>query len=181
MNLPPLEKAFIGLGSNISPEAHLPQAVQLLELNPSIEVLKVSSVWESAPVGFTDQAPFCNAAVLVQTSLLPKSLKSDVLGTIEQQLGRVRDPLNKNGPRTIDLDISLYGCQVITTEGFVIPDPEIAQRSFLSVPLAELDPQFAHPVLKKSLEQIANESTTSQSLKHRPDIVLCSAASSRSH
>ncbi len=173
MKLPPSEKAFIGLGSNISPEIHLPQAVQLLEQNPSIEVTKVSSVWESAPVGFVDQAPFCNAAVLIQTSLPPRSLKFDVMRIIEQQLGRVRDPLNKNGPRTIDLDISLYGSHVTTAEELAIPDPEIAERPFLSVPLAELDPLFEHPVLKKTLEQIASRFTTAtELLKHRPDIAL---------
>lgn len=173
MNLPPSEKAFIGLGSNISPEIHLPQAVRLLKRNPSVEVAKVSSVWESAPVGFADQAPFCNAAILVHTSLSPKSLKFEVLRTIEQQLGRVRDPLNKNGPRTVDLDISLYGSHVSTVEELAIPDPEIAARPFLSVPLAELDPQFKHPVLNRTLEQIASRfSSAMESLKHRPDIAL---------
>lgn len=164
--------AFIALGSNISPEANLPAAIRLLQRHPAVEVLKFSNVWESPPVGDENQPCFCNAAIEISTSLSPWELKYDVLRETERQLKRVRDPANKNGPRTIDLDILLYGSDVVEQAGLTIPDPEIAARPFLAVPLAELQPNWEHPLLKTSLAKIAEQSLALLPLKLRPDINL---------
>ena len=164
---PASRRAFLTLGSNIEPGRHLPRAVQ--ELSSLGEVAAVSSVWESAPVGFIEQPRFCNAAVLLLTTLDPVTLKQK-LRDIEDRLGRVRDPLNKNAPRTIDLDIAFYEDQVRDEPR--LPDPDIVSRNFLAVPLAELAPDFAHPVLKTTLEELARQSGGADGLVRRDDIPL---------
>jgi 2-amino-4-hydroxy-6-hydroxymethyldihydropteridine diphosphokinase len=126
------------LGSNIEPEQNLPTAVHALARLGNVAA--VSSVWQTAPVGFIEQADFCNAAVLLNTSLsIPQLLVE--LRAIEQQLGRIRDPRNKNAPRTIDLDLAVVD-QPCTIAGHVFPDPEIANRVFLAVPLFQVQPGF---------------------------------------
>jgi 2-amino-4-hydroxy-6-hydroxymethyldihydropteridine diphosphokinase len=147
-----LHRAFIALGSNVQPEVHLPAAVNALaELGL---VAAVSRVWESEPLGFLDQARFCNAAALLLTSDDPTTLRTK-LRAIEDRLGRVRDPANKNGPRTIDLDVALYDDVVLNEGELVIPDPQIEERAFLAVPLAELAPEKRHPVTGRMLKEIA--------------------------
>lgn len=163
-------RVFITLGSNIEPARHLVEAVRRLRRH--VTVIRCSSVWESAPVGFLDQPPFCNAAVLIETDLNAQSLKAEVLRRIEDELGRIRDPHNKNAPRTIDLDIALFNQEQIELDGSRIPDPEIPRRPFLAIPLAELDPDYRHPVERRTLSQIAVSITGDGDLRPRPDIVL---------
>lgn len=165
-------EVFLTLGSNIAPEIHLPMAVKQLRQVPQSNVVRVSKVWESAPIGFLDQAAFCNAAVLFETGLSARELKFDVLRDIEDQLFRVRDPGNKNGPRTIDIDIALFGHALISEFDLMIPDPDIPEREFLAVPLAELSPGFVHPAVGKTLQQIADEVPSTDQFKFRADIVL---------
>lgn len=165
---------LIALGSNIFPEENLPAAVELLASHQGIEVVKASSVWESEPVGFHDQANFCNAAVSVSTSLSPHQLKQELL-KFEDQLLRVRDPSNKNGPRTIDLDISVFGEEVVDLEGLKIPDPEIQSRPFLAIPLAEVAADQKVPVIDASLEEIARPFLEKNNLRKRLDIDLLTA------
>ncbi|WP_417850055.1 2-amino-4-hydroxy-6-hydroxymethyldihydropteridine diphosphokinase [Thalassoglobus sp.] len=172
MTEPVATSVIIALGSNIDPEKNLPAAVRSLAQHLKLTVLKVSSVYESAPLGFLDQAPFCNAAILAETALAARPLKFEVLRSLEEELGRVRDPANKNGPRTIDLDIGLYGALTFDSEDLVIPDPEISERAFLSIPFAEVAPELVHPLLEISLQKIAQQASGIETLKLRLDISL---------
>jgi 2-amino-4-hydroxy-6-hydroxymethyldihydropteridine diphosphokinase len=162
-------QAWIALGSNIDPVNHLPWAVRELSRLGALQA--VSSVWQSKPVGDEAQADFCNAAVLLETTLPPSHLK-EALRQIETHLGRVRVPGNKNAPRTIDLDLAFYGNTVCEQQELRIPDPEIRDRPFLAIPLAELNPRFQHPVTGESLGEIAAILGGTRSLHLRNDILL---------
>jgi len=155
---PPVEcgsahRAFLALGSNIAPEENLPAAVRLLAAFGTVR--KVSSVWETLPVGFTDQPNFLNAALLLETDLSARDLWLDAIRKIEQSLHRVRDRHNRNAPRTIDIDIALFNRNVLTIEHRRIPDPDLLERPFLAIPLAELDPDYVHPQTGQTLSGIA--------------------------
>ncbi len=141
------------LGSNIAPEYHLPAAVQ--HLRRLGRIAAVSSVWQTAPIGDTAQADFCNAALLLETDLDIAELLRH-LRDIESQLGRVRDPRNKNAARTIDLDLAIIPGSPRTLGQKTFPDPEIAERVFLAVPLDELLPDYRLPN-GRALGMVANE------------------------
>ncbi|HWL10974.1 MAG TPA: 2-amino-4-hydroxy-6-hydroxymethyldihydropteridine diphosphokinase [Planctomicrobium sp.] len=160
---------WIALGSNIEPEQNLPAAAASLGLLG--EVKKCSSVWQSKPVGDENQSDFCNAALFMETELELYELRHS-LRMIEEQLGRVRDPDNKNGARTIDLDIAMFDELVISTSEMTIPDPEIESRPFLSIPLAELTPDQRHPVSGITLQEIAGKAEFENLLRRRDDIEL---------
>jgi 2-amino-4-hydroxy-6-hydroxymethyldihydropteridine diphosphokinase len=173
-------RAYLSLGSNIEPEQNLPAAVR--ELAAFGRVLAVSSVWESAPFendGATDRTEhppgknFLNAAVLLETELSAARIYDEAIPGIEQQLGRVRDPHDKNAPRTIDVDLSLFNRDAFELGGHRIPDPDIAKRPFVAVPLAELDRDYVHPTLGRTLADIAASWTTHPGLRPRPDVRLC--------
>lgn len=167
-----MNQVFLALGSNIRPEYYLPKAVSLLDEYGVI--LRRSTVWQSSPVGDHNQADFLNAAVLMETAFEASALRLDVITVIEDQLGRVRDPDNKNGPRTIDIDLVLFNDKQLKIGDRVIPDPEIFDRVFLAVPLAELAPQYCVPGMKNNLEQIADELTSADGnqLIRRSDVQL---------
>ena len=163
-------RCVVALGSNIEPARYLPQAVR--ELARLGTVLRVSSVWQSAPVGFTAQADFCNGAVLLETRLAPRPLKAE-LRRIEDGLGRVRDPANKNAPRTIDLDIAVYGDLVCQEEGLTLPDPDLFRRDFLAFPAAEVAPDLPCPGTPETLATIAARFPDArETLRVRADIPL---------
>ncbi|MCA9074149.1 MAG: 2-amino-4-hydroxy-6-hydroxymethyldihydropteridine diphosphokinase [Planctomycetaceae bacterium] len=163
-------RAFIGLGSNIEPELHLPHAVT--ELAQLGEVVAVSHVYESPAVGDVNQPNFLNAAVLLETEHSPTEL-CGVLREIEQRMGRLRDPLNVNAARTIDLDLVLYDDLTTTVGSRRIPDPDILTRSFLAVPLSEVDRTYVHPETGETLEVIAARlRTTGTELTERSDLDL---------
>jgi 2-amino-4-hydroxy-6-hydroxymethyldihydropteridine diphosphokinase len=169
---PFLNLAAISLGSNILPLENLPQAVR--DLQTFGKIAKVSRVYESAPVGFLDQASFLNAAVLLETSLSAEELKSSVLKSLERKLGRVRDPHNKNAPRTIDLDLSLF----VTPTGSRVLDDEFLTRAFVAVPLAEILPSIVHPQTGQTLSEIAQSlASSSPGLLPRPDCDLSACLS----
>jgi 2-amino-4-hydroxy-6-hydroxymethyldihydropteridine diphosphokinase len=146
---------YLSLGSNIEPEKNLSQAIRLLSTKGVI--LANSSLYRTPPQGFTEQADFFNMAVQFQTTLTPLTLKKDILDWIEQELGRKRDPQNKNAPRTIDLDISLWDEAVFTygEKPRHIPDPDILRFAHIAIPLAEIAPDYVHPVEKVTLRDIA--------------------------
>ena len=150
-----LNRAFLALGSNIEPEKHLPWAVQKLAEYGTVSCK--SSVWQSAPAGYTEQPDFLNAAVLLETDKDAFQICHEIVPIIERELKRVRDPLNKNGPRTIDIDLVLFNSDQLQVEHRIIPDPEIDQRVFLAVPLAELSPDYLLPGQNRSLAAIAEE------------------------
>jgi len=145
------ERAFLSLGSNIEPERHLPLAARLLA--GLGRVLAASTVYRNPAVGPTPQTDFLNAAVLLVTSLSPAALRAE-LRRLEANLGRRRGP-DKFAPRTIDIDLVLYGSHVLTEPGLALPDPGLLTWAHLAIPLAELDPDFRHPVTGQSLAAIA--------------------------
>jgi 2-amino-4-hydroxy-6-hydroxymethyldihydropteridine diphosphokinase len=135
--------AFVGIGSNLGDrEGHLRQALDLLAAEESIEVVAVSSLRETEPVGPVEQGPFLNGAVQMATELPPRELLERLLD-VEQRLGRVR--LERFGPRTIDLDLLVYGDEVVDEPGLTLPHPRLHERRFALEPLAELAPDLTVP------------------------------------
>ena len=150
-------RAYVGLGSNLGDrEGVIGDAVSALGSHPDIEVLQVSSLRETEPWGPVEQPPFLNGAAAVETSLEPRALL-DVLLEVERRLGRVRD--ERWGPRTIDLDLLLYGDTVVDEPGLTVPHPRLRERAFALEPLLELDPDLVVPgqgsaaILLASLER----------------------------
>jgi 2-amino-4-hydroxy-6-hydroxymethyldihydropteridine diphosphokinase len=134
----------VGLGANLGPrEDTLRQAIRLLDEADGVDVVATSSLRETEPVGVVDQPRFLNGAAAVDTALAPQELLSVLLG-VEQRLGRVRDG-TRWGPRTIDLDLLLYGDEVVEEPGLRVPHPRLAERRFVLEPLAELDPELVVP------------------------------------
>jgi 2-amino-4-hydroxy-6-hydroxymethyldihydropteridine diphosphokinase len=139
-----MTRAYVGLGANLGPrEATLLRAVELLAAEPEIDVLELSSLRETEPVGVEDQPSFVNGALAVETMLPPRGLL-DALLRVERELGRVRDG-ERWGPRTIDLDLLLYGDEVVDEPGLRVPHPRLHERRFALEPLAELDPELEIP------------------------------------
>jgi 2-amino-4-hydroxy-6-hydroxymethyldihydropteridine diphosphokinase len=135
---------YIGLGGNVGdPRANLERAVELLRVDAEIDVVAVSSLRETDPVGFLDQPRFLNGAVAAKTRLLPRELLDRLLA-IERELGRDRSG-PRYGPRTVDLDLLLYGGETLDEPGLTVPHPRLAERRFALEPLAELDPELALP------------------------------------
>jgi 2-amino-4-hydroxy-6-hydroxymethyldihydropteridine diphosphokinase len=138
-------RAYVGLGANLGPrEVTLLRAVDLLAAVDGVEVVAVSQLRETDPVGIVDQPPFLNGAVAIDTSLAPRALL-DVLLETERALGRVR--AERWGPRTIDLDLLVYGDQIVDEPGLRVPHPRLAERRFALEPLADLDPALEIPGL----------------------------------
>lgn len=159
------------LGSNIDPERNLPAAVG--ELQQFGRVTGTSRVWESPPFGYADQPNFLNAAVRFATPLSVDDLRRTVIPQIERRLRRVRDPANANGPRTIDVDVVLFNHAVLGDGPQRIPDPELLLRSFIAVPLAELDPHYVHPESGRTLSEIAaGFAVEAGTMLPRDDVVL---------
>jgi 2-amino-4-hydroxy-6-hydroxymethyldihydropteridine diphosphokinase len=140
-----LTRAYVGLGANLGDrEATIRRALELLAADPGIEVVAVSTLRETEPVGYTDQPPFLNGAAALETDLSPRALLHRLLA-VEQELGRVRGLGPRFGPRTIDLDLLLYGAEVVDEPGLTVPHPRLAERSFALEPLYELDPGLSLP------------------------------------
>lgn len=130
----------LGLGSNIgNREENIKAALAALDAHPAIEVVTVSSLYETAPVGFTEQPEFLNAVARINTSLQPVELLEACL-TVEKQLGRVREV--RWGPRTIDIDVLLFDELELSTEQLSLPHPRLHERCFVLVPLAEIAPNL---------------------------------------
>ena len=139
-----MTRAYIGLGANVGPrEETLRRAVELLAAEDGIEVIAVSNLRETDPVGVVDQPRFLNGAVAVETTLPPRELL-DVLLRTERTLGRVRDG-TRWGPRTVDLDLLVYADEVVDEPGLRVPHPHLQERRFALEPLAELDPGLVIP------------------------------------
>ena len=135
---------YIALGGNLGDRrANLERAVDLLSRDPAVEVLAVSSLRETDPVGYEDQPRFLNGAVAAETALSPRELL-DLLLAVERELGRERTGPH-HGPRTVDLDLLLYGDELVDEPGLTVPHPRLAERRFVLEPLAELDPDLALP------------------------------------
>jgi len=129
-------RCYIGIGSNLGDRRkHIESAIKKLKDTEGIDVTKISSIYETEPVGGPEQGNYLNAAIEIQARLEPRELMIK-LQAIERQLGRVR--IVKNGPRTIDLDILLYGDKKIDEPDLKIPHPRIREREFVMKPLEDL-------------------------------------------
>ncbi|MDH4178667.1 MAG: 2-amino-4-hydroxy-6-hydroxymethyldihydropteridine diphosphokinase [Thermoleophilia bacterium] len=139
-----MPRAFVGLGANLGDrEATLRRALTLLAERDDVEVVGVSAVRETDPVGVVDQPRFLNAAAALETALPARELL-DVLLTVERSLGRVREG-ERYGPRLIDLDLLLYERDVIDEPGLTVPHPRLHERRFALEPLLDLDSELTVP------------------------------------
>jgi 2-amino-4-hydroxy-6-hydroxymethyldihydropteridine diphosphokinase len=135
--------AYVGIGANLGPrEETLRQAVELLGHADGVEVVGVSELRETDPVGVIDQPPFLNGAVAIET-MLPARALLDLLLEIERSLGRVRG--ERWGPRIVDLDLLAYGNGVVDEPGLHVPHPRLHERRFALEPLADLNPELEIP------------------------------------
>ena len=139
-----MTRAYIGLGANLGArERTLRAAVDALASEPGIEVVAVSALRETEPVGVGEQPPFLNGAAELETGLTARELLDRLLA-VEQRFGRVRVP-GEHGPRTLDLDLLLYGNARIQEPGLEVPHPRLHERAFVLRPLAELAPGLEVP------------------------------------
>jgi 2-amino-4-hydroxy-6-hydroxymethyldihydropteridine diphosphokinase len=146
-----MKTVYLGLGSNIGDrEANLRTAIERLAA-PGLHIARVSPVYETEPVYYADQRWFLNLVVEAETDLFPMQLLSRT-ARIERELGRVRTV--PNGPRSIDIDILLYGNAVVRTPRLEIPHPRMAERRFVLAPLADLAPGLRHPVTRKTVAEM---------------------------
>jgi len=131
---------YIGIGSNLGNRlANINKAIEFLKENPGIGIEKISSIIETKPAGGPAQGDYLNCVIKIKTDLKASRLLS-ILQAIEQKLGRIRTA--KNGPRTIDLDILLYGNEEINEVGLKIPHPRMSSRDFVMKPLLEIEPDI---------------------------------------
>jgi 2-amino-4-hydroxy-6-hydroxymethyldihydropteridine diphosphokinase len=137
------KSAFVGIGSNLGDrEGNFRQAVELLSAEDGIDVVAVSEIRETDPVGPVEQGPFLNGAVRIETDLAPRELLDRLLA-VEERLGRVRR--ERWGPRPIDLDLLLYGDDVVDEPGLTVPHPRLHERRFALEPLSDLAPSLEIP------------------------------------
>jgi 2-amino-4-hydroxy-6-hydroxymethyldihydropteridine diphosphokinase len=144
---------YLGLGSNIGDkEASINKAITMI--TRAGDVKRVSPLYLTEPVGDIEQEWFLNCVVEVETDKDPEALLSS-LQIIEKKLGKKKTV--KNGPRTMDIDILLYGNQIMNLKDLVIPHPRLHQRLFVLQPMMDLNPDFVHPVLKKTIRELSAE------------------------
>jgi 2-amino-4-hydroxy-6-hydroxymethyldihydropteridine diphosphokinase len=137
-------RAYVGVGSNLGDrEGLVRSALDALDEEAGIEIEAVSSVHETDPVGLVEQPKFLNAVARVSTTLPPRALLDSML-SVERALGRTREG-PRFGPRTIDLDLLLYGDETVSEPGLEVPHPRLHERRFVLEPLVELDPDLAVP------------------------------------
>ena len=146
---------FLSLGSNLGDrQANLEAAIDRIAILG--EVSAVSSIYETEPVEYTNQPWFLNCVVRLETDKMPKQLMAQLLA-IEHGMGRRRNPTVKpqiKGPRTIDIDILLFGHSIVDTAGLTIPHPAMHERRFVLDPLAEIAPEERHPVFKHTVREL---------------------------
>jgi 2-amino-4-hydroxy-6-hydroxymethyldihydropteridine diphosphokinase len=152
--------AFIGIGSNQGlARENCQQAVKEIGSLEKVWVETNSSLYETAPLGIENQDWFINSVIKIKTTLLPLTLLDELLG-IEEKMGRVRRI--KWGPRIIDLDLLFYEDSIINEANLTVPHPELHKRKFVLEPLKEITPKLLHPILKKTIEELARESDPTQ-------------------
>ncbi len=150
-----MEKVFLGLGTNLGDrEANLRRAVESIIENIG-PVVRSSSVYETEPWGFRTRDLFLNMVAEVETKLKPSGLLGRML-MIEANMGRLRSGKGYSS-RIIDLDILLYGEEIMDSKSIVIPHPKLHERRFVLVPLCEIAPDLIHPVLKKDIKTLLKE------------------------
>ncbi|MGO5074929.1 2-amino-4-hydroxy-6-hydroxymethyldihydropteridine diphosphokinase [Clostridium sporogenes] len=149
-----MHTAYVAFGSNMGEkENYIKRALEKIE-QKGIKIIKVSPIYETEPYGVLDQDSFLNGVVKIESNLTPENL-IEVLLDIEKQLDRVRE--RRWGPRTIDLDIIFYDDFIINEENLIIPHRDMENREFVLKPLCDIDENFIHPALKKSVKQLYDE------------------------
>lgn len=145
-----METVYIGLGTNVGDKLeNLRAAIELIR--GVMNVTCLSSIYQTAPWGYLDQEDFFNMAIEVHTELPPEALLG-ALKTMESDLGR--EKTFRYGPRSIDMDILIYGDLVYRSEALSIPHPKMIERAFVLAPLAEIAPNLLHPVMKKTISEL---------------------------
>ena len=142
---------YLGLGSNVGDSESLLQSALEALNGPDLKLLRVSGIYETEPIGLREQRWFLNLAAEFETNLFPKQLLHRIQ-KVEKNLGRTRTV--RNGPRTIDIDILLYGNAVVETDELEIPHPRYRERRFTLAPLAELNPALRDPVTHRTMAEM---------------------------
>ena len=144
---------FIGLGSNLGErESMLHAAAEALQ--PEVQPIASSHIYETPPWGFLEQPPFLNQVIQARTTLSAQATL-EKLKLIEKHMGRIQN--FRYGPRAIDLDILFFNDEIIESDGLTVPHPELPARAFVLIPLQEIAPELVHPVLKKTVREMAEE------------------------
>ena len=160
LNLP---TAYISFGSNLGDRfAHINQALQHLSEADGILVTKVSSLYETEPVGYEEQDWFLNGVVAVETGLSPRQLLK-VLQQIEKRIGRQQR--KRWGPREVDLDLLIFEQRCINTPDLIVPHPEMHQRHFVLIPFAEIAPDTIHPILQQNIRTLLDDLPTEKDVQ----------------
>ncbi len=147
-------RAYVGLGGNVGDRrSYLRLAVERLRAEPDVEVVAVSRMRETDPVGYRDQPRFLNAVAALETPLAPRALLDRLLA-IARALGRERTG-PRDGPRTIDLDLLVHGDKTVDEPGLVVPHPRLGERRFALEPLVELDPELVLPDGRRAADLLA--------------------------
>jgi len=156
-------EVLVGFGSNLGDRAHLiNQALQALSELPQTSLMKLSSLYETAPVGYLEQGAFLNGVACIKTAL-PAAILLQHLLKIENSLGRKR--IERWGPRTVDLDIIFFGDRIITEVDLVVPHPELVRRLFVLEPLNEIVPDWQHPERGETVSVLLNKFQQSHPLE----------------
>ena len=160
------KRVYLSLGSNLGDRA--------AQLNGAIDrmdrlgkVTAVSSFYETEPVELTAQPWFLNCAVELDTEKMPRQLLTAILD-IEKEMGRRR--IQKKGPRTLDIDILLFGNSIIQAQGLTIPHPAMHERRFVLEPLAEIAPEVRHPIFKRTVRELRDALPPGQTVKRTSDV-----------
>jgi len=141
--------SYVGIGANLGdPAGNCLKAVDLLAASRDLRLVRRSSLYRSEPVGVADQPWFVNAVAEIATRRTARELLAALLA-IENDMGRIRD--KPQGPRLIDLDLLLYGQEILREEGLIVPHPELHKRRFVLAPLAEIAPYVIHPAFGVSV------------------------------
>ncbi len=150
-----MNRVYIGLGTNIgNRESNLKDAISELAAVPEIEIISLSSIYETNPVGYLEQGKFLNMVVCINTTFDAQTLLVTCM-KIEQNLGRKREI--RWGPRTIDLDILLYNQENIVTKNLIVPHPRMLDRAFVVIPLVEIDKDIILPNMEKPIREIMDD------------------------
>lgn len=159
------QEIVVGLGSNVEPERHLPEAVRLLAERAN--VVAVSSAWATAAVGPPGQPSFVNAAVLLRVDVPPRRVKPELLRPVEAALGRIRTA-DRFAPRTLDLDFVAWEGGELRGEGLELPDPDLPHQAHVALPASEVAPKWVHPQTAETFAAIAARLVENLPANERP-------------